>query len=206
MWYMIYVITLFAFQTALSSSPKRSIPDGSTPAKEFEVRLSGGFAPYAGQVMVYHQGVWSTVCDEGWDENDALVVCRELGYPGVTMTTKGSYYGSEGTIKIEMVSCYGNETKLSQCAYETSAETSECRTGWDKEAGVICEAGNNTEEKDVPKLRLSANPDWEGAGLVEVYMHGQWGRVCDDEWDYDDAEVVCRQLGYPGVERSTCCG
>ncbi|KAL9954251.1 hypothetical protein ACROYT_G041766 [Oculina patagonica] len=200
---MIYITTFFAFPTALSSLPKRSIPEGSTPSREFEVRLSGGFAPYAGEVIVYHQGVWGTVCDGDWDENDALVVCRELGYPGVTMATKSSHYGAEGTIKIEMVSCYGNETKLSQCAYKTSTEGSDCRAVWNREAGVICEARNNTEEKDVPKLRLSTNPDWEGAGLVEVYMHGQWGWVCGSDWDYWDAEVVCRQLGFPDAEWAT---
>lgn len=113
----------------------------------FLVRLSSGFAPYAGQVIVYHQGVWGTVCDDGWDENDASVVCRELGYPGETMATKGSFYGSAGTINIEMVGCYGNETRLSQCSYKISAEQSDCRTGWLKEAGVICQAGNNTDVK-----------------------------------------------------------
>ena len=116
----------------------------------FLVRLSGGFAPYAGQVTVYHQGVWGTVCDNGWDENDAAVVCRELGYPGVTMATKGSFYeyGSAGTINIELVGCYGNETKLSQCSYATSSEQSACRTEWRRnEAGVICQAGNNTDDK-----------------------------------------------------------
>ena len=116
----------------------------------FIVRLSRSFAPYAGQVIVYHQGVWGTVCDNGWDENDAAVVCRELGYPGVTMATKGTFYryGSVGTINIELVGCYGNETKLSQCSYTTSAEQSVCRTEWRRnEAGVICQAGNNTDVK-----------------------------------------------------------
>ena len=48
-------------------------------------------------------------------------------------------------------------------------------------------------------VRLADGPS-SNEGRVEIYYDGQWGTLCDDSWNYRDANVVCKQLGYEDAE------
>ena len=109
------------------------------------VRLMNGSTPNEGRVDVFYNGAWTASCDKGWDERDARVVCRELGYDGITMVTGSSFFSSLETTHIGYFGCYGNETRLSQCPHKMRENDWECRSHYGQ-AGVICESSSTTDK------------------------------------------------------------
>ncbi|NXT30371.1 C163A protein, partial [Syrrhaptes paradoxus] len=85
--------------------------------------------------------------------------------------------------------CRGSEAQLQDCP-NFGWGRHFCGHEWD--IGVTC-AGECLGAESL-ELRLAAGGG-PCAGRVEVKLRGQWGTVSDDEWDMEDAEVVCQQLG-----------
>ena len=52
----------------------------TTNCTGFDIRLVDGADEGSGRVEVCLGGHWGTVCDDGWNINDATTVCRQLGY------------------------------------------------------------------------------------------------------------------------------
>ncbi|XP_072660809.1 scavenger receptor cysteine-rich domain-containing protein DMBT1-like [Canis lupus baileyi] len=154
-----------------------------SPKDWLAVQLVEGSGRCSGHVEVYFEGMWCTVCDDFGDEKEAHVVCRQLGCRTAVSTPGEAHYGQgSGPILLDDVQCSGTELYLGQCSH-AGWFTHNCGHGED--AGVIC--------SDWPQLQL-VNGSGRCSGRVEVFYHGQWGRVCDDHWDMNKADVVCRQL------------
>ncbi|XP_049339996.1 deleted in malignant brain tumors 1 protein isoform X3 [Astyanax mexicanus] len=144
------------------------------------VRLVDGDSRCAGRVEVLYRGQWGSVCGNNWDMRDAAVVCRELVCGEAVDTYHESYFGSaSGPIWMDNVHCSGSESTLRNCE---SAGWGKHNCDHSKDAGVICSGA---------RLVLGSRC----SERVEV-LHGEsWVTVCDADFNQQDAEVVCRELG-----------
>ncbi|XP_040093333.1 neurotrypsin isoform X1 [Oryx dammah] len=126
----------------------------------FPIRLMDGENKKEGRVEVFINGQWGTVCDDGWTDKDATVICRQLGYKGPARARSMAYFGEgEGPIHMDNVKCTGNERSLADCVRQDIGDHN-CRHSED--AGVICDylgkkaSGNGSKESlsSVCGLRL----------------------------------------------------
>uniref|UniRef100_A0A8C6TYT8 SRCR domain-containing protein n=1 Tax=Neogobius melanostomus TaxID=47308 RepID=A0A8C6TYT8_9GOBI len=145
-------------------------------------KLSGSNSRCSGRVEVFHSGQWGTVCDDSWDTKDAEVVCRQVGCGRAVSAPQSAHFGQgNGQIWLDNVNCLGNETYLIGCAHN-GLRKHDC--GHSEDAGVVCEV----------RLVDGSSPcsgRVESGGLPQRSV----GTVCDDSWDTNDAQVVCRQVG-----------
>ena len=90
---------------------------------------------------MYHNGEWGTVCDDGWDLNDAKVLCNELDLGTAIAAGHNATYGQgDGQIWLDNLKCDGTERSIRMCSHR----------GWgvnncshSKDASVECSVPGN---------------------------------------------------------------
>ncbi|XP_063437302.1 deleted in malignant brain tumors 1 protein-like [Mytilus trossulus] len=181
------------------------------------VRLVGGNYYWEGRVEIYHNGAWGTICDDNFDTNEAKVICTMLGYNrygSVTAYGSAAFGEGRGSIMLDDLQCNGYESDISHCA---SNGWNHHNCGHGEDASVSCrypKSGGNsittysvTTEESATTLQsvetsgsytnvrlVGGNYYWEGR--VEIYHNGVWGTICDDDFDTNEAKVICTMLGY----------
>uniref|UniRef100_A0A3Q1BPR4 SRCR domain-containing protein n=1 Tax=Amphiprion ocellaris TaxID=80972 RepID=A0A3Q1BPR4_AMPOC len=175
------------------------------------VRLENETHLCSGRLQVKWNQVWSSVCSDGFDLQDAEVVCRELGC-GSPSGFEGKLYGEAPEWNTEFL-CGGHESGLLHCDH---SDRDTCSPG----TTITLTCSGRWKHLQQHSLNLKAwlclftlrccfHPDpgrvrlVEGSGrcdgTLELRNWGEWrpvwSSVCSDGFDLQDAEVVCRELG-----------
>ncbi|XP_052268670.1 uncharacterized protein LOC127870050 [Dreissena polymorpha] len=151
------------------------------------IRLVNGTSSQSGRVEIEYRGRWGTICDDGFDDLEAKVICNMLGFStNDSKALGGSYYGEgTGDIVVDEMRCIGNENDISECKSSDWMSPSNCNHIED--ASVECKT----------EVRLSDGPT-RYAGRLEIQNNSVWETVCSDLVDNKTAVVVCRMLGFEG--------
>ena len=85
-----------------------------------------------GKVTVKFNGEWGRICNRRWDDKDAKVFCKQMGFidgrAGPTASQR-----SNGYVWIDYVDCDGSEDSLLKCRLNWDADYSSC-----EDATVVC--------------------------------------------------------------------
>ncbi|XP_038648864.1 lysyl oxidase homolog 3B [Scyliorhinus canicula] len=181
------------------------------------VRLSGYPRKHnEGRVEVRYEGEWGTICDDDFKLENAMVLCRMMGFTTATGWTHSAKYGKgAGRVWLDNLDCRGTEKNVSQCKSLGWGQT-DCTH--EEDAGVVCKDERipgfvdsnviSVQSEQIEEVRLRpAVPNAKRRlpvteGFVEVKYKGHWEKICDNGWNHRNSRVICGMLGFP-AERKT---
>jgi hypothetical protein len=86
-----------------------------------------------------------------------------------------------------------------QCSYYTCTYINVnygCENIDSDDATVYCYTTRIWDSNPYPGMVRLQGGVYSNEGRVEVYCNGQWGTICSDGFDRNNADTICKQLGY----------
>ena len=104
------------------------------------LRVIGGSNYRTGRVEIFIEpnNTWGTICDDGWDDQDAQVVCRQLGLgtTGTAILGFSPNASPDVPIWLDDVNCNGLESRLIDCQHSGPGNHA---CSHHNDAGVTCQ-------------------------------------------------------------------
>ncbi|VDI63672.1 Hypothetical predicted protein [Mytilus galloprovincialis] len=160
--------------------------NGLSAFKCLTQKLTNGTTSYNGRLEIYHEGRKGSVCDDGFGDNEASVVCR---YLGLSWNGRFSYEFKDWTegsnYLLDDIDCTGREANILSCKH-TSWNSHNCDQKHREDVGIQClpdeitltlEGGNNENE-----------------GIAQILLGKQRTNICSLGFEREDAFVFCREL------------
>ena len=102
------------------------------------IRLVGGASVGSGRVEIRINNEWAQICANLWNMNDALVVCRYLGFNTTQQVPINKFGISTSGYWLTEVRCGGQEDDLNQCYYTSYGSTPSPTCSVNYPANVQC--------------------------------------------------------------------
>ncbi|KAI0989689.1 hypothetical protein GJ496_004295 [Pomphorhynchus laevis] len=188
-----------------------------------DITLSGGKVPWEGNVQIFYNNTWGSVCQDGFDYPAATVICRQIGYKDAHITFKNSKFPKlADKIWIDGLNCVGTENRLQDCLHAPWG-VNDCNPS--RVAGVRCtheihrtmrdlitnEMGivldqSKTSSREIAvyseqvkftnfKIKLVGGRH-RNEGRVMIKLNGgEWGNVCGLGFSLFEANQICKYMG-----------